>query len=48
MNFETLPDEVLKEFLMLKEAEARLIIRDEAQDKFVPLDHQDYDNFIEG
>ena len=32
MNFDTLPDEVLKEFLMLKEAEARLIIRDEAQD----------------
>ena len=48
MNFDTLPDEVLKEFLMLKEAEARLIIRDEAQDKFMPFVHHVYENFIEG
>ena len=48
MRYETLPDEALKEFLMLKEAEARLIIREKAQNNFMPFVHHVYENFIEG
>jgi len=48
MNLDTLPDEALKEFLMLKEAEARLILRDKAQKNFMPFVHHVYENFIEG
>ena len=48
MNLDTLPDEALKEYLMLKEAEARLILRDEAQNNFMPFVHHVYENFIEG
>ncbi len=48
MRYDTLPDEALKEFLMLKEAEARLIIREKAQNNFMPFVHHVYENFIEG
>ena len=48
MRFDTLPDEALKEFLMLKEAEARLILREKAQNNFMPFVHHVYENFIEG
>jgi predicted phage terminase large subunit-like protein len=48
MRYDTLPDEALKEFLMLKEAEARLILREKAQDNFMPFVHHVYENFIEG
>ena len=48
MRYDTLPDEALKELLMLKEAEARLIIREKAQNNFMPFVHHVYENFIEG
>ena len=48
MRYDTLPDEALKEFLMLKEAEARLILREKAQNNFMPFVHHVYENFIEG
>ena len=48
MRYDTLPDEALKEFLMLKEAEARLILREKAQDNFMSFVHHVYENFIEG
>ena len=48
MRYDTLPDEALKEFLMLKEAEARLILREKAQNNFMPFVHHVYQNFIEG
>ncbi len=45
---EALPEEVLKEILALKEAEIKLKVREEAQDKFMPFVHHVYDGFIEG
>ena len=33
---------------MLKEAEARLILREKAQNNFIPFVHHVYENFIEG
>ena len=48
MRYDTLPDEALKELLMLKEAEARLILREKAQNNFMPFVHHVYENFIEG
>src|SRR6056300_646413 len=45
---EALPEEVLKEILALKEAEVKLKVREEAQDKFMPFVHHVYDGFIVG
>ena len=48
MNLETVPEDVLREILSLKEAETKLIVREKAQDKFMPFVHHVYENFIEG
>ena len=48
MNLETIPEDVLREILSLKEAETRLIVREKAQEKFMPFVHHVYENFIEG
>ena len=45
---ESLPDEVLKEILALKQAEIKLKTREKAQNQFMPFVHHVYDNFIEG
>lgn len=47
-TLESLPDEVLKEILALKQAEIRIATREKAQNKFMPFVHHVYDNFIEG
>ena len=48
MNLETVPEDVLREILSLKEAETKLIVREKAQNKFMPFVHHVYENFIEG
>ena len=48
MNLETVPEDVLREILSLKEAETKLIVREKAQDKYMPIVHHVYENFIEG
>jgi len=47
-TLESLPDEVLKEILALKQAEIRIATREKAQNQFMPFVHHVYDNFIEG
>ena len=48
MHLETLPEEVLKEILSLKEAEVRLVVREKARADFMAFAHHVYENFIEG
>lgn len=48
MSLETLPEEVLKELLLLTEAKKKLDLRDKAQDNFMSFAHHVYENFIEG
>ena len=47
-TLESLPDEVLKEILALKQAEIRIATREKAQNQFMPFVHHVYENFIEG
>tara|TARA_R100000655_G_scaffold24954_1_gene50717 strand:+ start:4006 stop:5472 length:1467 start_codon:yes stop_codon:yes gene_type:complete len=47
-TLESLPDEVLKEILALKQAEIKLETREKAQNEFMPFVHHVYENFIEG
>ena len=47
-TLESLPDEVLKEILALKQAEVRIATREKAQNHFMPFVHHVYENFIEG
>ena len=47
-NLDALPDEVLKEVLLLEEQQKKLATRAEAQDKFMPYAKHVYDGFIEG
>ena len=47
-TLESLPDEVLKEILALKQAEIRIATREKAQNHFMPFVHHVYENFIEG
>ena len=47
-TLESLPDEVLKEILALKQAEIRIATREKAQNQFMPFVHHVYDGFIEG
>ena len=48
INLDLLPEEVLKEILLLEEHQKRLSTRDEAQEKFMPYAKHVYDGFIEG
>jgi predicted phage terminase large subunit-like protein len=48
MKLDTLPDEVLKEILLLTEAKKKLEIREKATDSFMTFAHHVYENFIEG
>jgi len=48
LALDSLPDEVLKEVLALKEAKIRLDTREKAQNQFMPFVHHVYDGFIEG
>ena len=43
-----MPEEALKEILELTEAKARLELREQAHEHFMPFVHHVYDNFIEG
>ena len=47
-NLELLPEDVLKEILLLEEQQKRLETRDIAQDKFMAYAKHVYDGFIEG
>ena len=47
-NLELLPEDVLKELLLLEEHQQRLETREVAQDKFMPYAKHVYDGFIEG
>jgi hypothetical protein len=47
-NLDTLPDEVLKEILVLTEAKKKLEVREKATDSFMTFAHHVYENFIEG
>ena len=47
-NLDLLPEEVLKEILLLEEQQKRLETRSEAQDKFMSYVKHVYDGFIEG
>ena len=47
-NLDALPDEVLKEVLLLEEQQKRLLTREQAQEKFMPYVKHVYDGFIEG
>ncbi len=47
-NLDLLPEEVLKEILLLEEHQKRLSTRDEAQDKFMAYAKHVYEGFIEG
>ena len=47
-NLDLLPEEVLKEILLLEEQQKRLVTRSEAQDKFMSYVKHVYDGFIEG
>jgi len=48
MNLDALPDEVLKEILVLTEARKKLDLRERATDSFMTFAHHVYENFIEG
>jgi len=48
MNYQAVPEEVLKEILLLTEAKKRMDLRDKAQEKFMPFAHHVYEGFIEG
>ena len=47
-NLDLLPEDVLKEILLLEEQQKRLETRDIAQDKFMAYAKHVYDGFIEG
>ena len=47
-NFDALPDEVLKEVLLLEEQAQKLETRDKAQNYFIPYAKHVYQGFIEG
>jgi hypothetical protein len=47
-NLDLLPEEVLKEILLLEEHQKRLLTRDQAQDKFMVYAKHVYEGFIEG
>jgi hypothetical protein len=47
-NLDLLPEEVLKEILLLEEHQQRLETRSKAQDKFMSYAKHVYDGFIEG
>ena len=47
-NLDLLPEEVLKEMLLLEEQRQRLELRDEAQEKFMSYVQHVYDGFIVG
>ena len=48
MKLDALPDEVLKEILLLTEAKKKLEVREKATDSFMTFAHHVYENFIEG
>ena len=48
MNLDIIPEEALKEILLLKEAEASIVRREAAKDRFMSFAHHVYDDFIEG
>ena len=48
MSLDVVPEEALKEILLLKEAELSLVRREAAKDKFMSFAHHVYDDFIEG
>jgi predicted phage terminase large subunit-like protein len=48
MNYQAVPEEVLKEILLLTEAKKRMDLREKAQEKFMPFAHHVYEGFIEG
>ena len=48
MNYQAVPEEVLKEILLLTEAKKKMDLRDKAQEKFMPFAHHVYEGFIEG
>ena len=47
-NLESLPDEILKELLLLEEQKKRLETRELAREKFMSYAKHVYDGFIEG
>ena len=47
-NLDIIPEEKLREILLLQEAQATLARREEAKDNFMSFAHHVYDNFIEG
>jgi len=47
-NLDIIPEEKLREILLLQEAQATLTKREEAKDKFMSFAHHVYDDFIEG
>ena len=47
-NLDIIPEEKLREILLLQEAQATLARREEAKDKFMSFAHHVYDDFIEG
>ena len=48
MKLDALPDDVLKEILLLTEAKKKLEVREKATDSFMTFAHHVYENFIEG
>ena len=48
MNYTAVPEEVLKEILLLTEAKKRMDLREKAQEKFMTFAHHVYDGFIAG
>ena len=48
MNYKAIPEEVLKEILLLTEAKNKMELREKAQEKFMPFAHHVYEGFIEG
>jgi len=48
MNYQAVPEEVLKEILLLTEAKKKIDLREKAQEKFMPFAHHVYEGFIEG
>ena len=48
MNYQAVPEEVLKEVLLLTEAKKKMDLREKAQEKFMPFAHHVYEGFIEG
>ena len=48
MNYKAIPEEVLKEILLLTEAKKKIELREKAQGRFMPFAHHVYDGFIEG